>query len=75
MPTTRFPFSRSAALIGAFSSCPPLGLLGLAMTPAEDREGPMKVGMAVGGPAEQSPPFTVTPWAGMLETPANATTL
>src|SRR6185437_5339497 len=74
-PTTTLPFSSRAALSWALNSCPPLGLLGLAMTLAEDLEGPMQVGIAVGGPTVQSPPFTVTPLDGMLETQVNATKL
>jgi hypothetical protein len=45
------------------------------MTVAEDIEGPENVGVAVGGAAEQLPPFTVMPAAAMPETWANATTL
>jgi hypothetical protein len=45
------------------------------MTLTEDIEGPVNVGVAVGGAAEQLPPFTVMPFAAMLETWANATTL
>lgn len=39
-PMTTLPFSSSAALMGALNCCPPLGLLGLAMTLAEDIEDP-----------------------------------
>jgi hypothetical protein len=45
------------------------------MTPTEDIDGPVNVGLAVGGAAVQLPLFTVIPLAAMLEAWANATTL